>query len=326
MTTLRIVTVLCLASLGSACTLGPRNIAPDRFDYTEAIARSNHEQLLANLVRLRYNEPPVFLGMAFDAASGEQPKRDVLLDTLRRAYPDAAGLAVRAPAATGEPAIHGTLTIAVRGGDSHSCNDVLGAAAGLLNSLAAGRVRSRAATSWHHRSRDAAAWLTHGDEELQDPGDTPRANAVLDIASSTVQLGEDGRTFEIQLAGDRGVRLESLLGGLFGALKAAKLIDPASRRIVNAHRARNRPKVARWADRQADNGALIADSHYCHRHRFFAAIRLEDPQLACLSYQRSPVGLDKLGIHQGFVTGHIRIDDAFDLLRKARHGIALVQP
>jgi hypothetical protein len=38
-------------------------MAPDRFDYTEALARSNHEQLLSNLVRLRYNEPPVFLGV-----------------------------------------------------------------------------------------------------------------------------------------------------------------------------------------------------------------------------------------------------------------------
>lgn len=47
----------------TGCTFGPRNITPDRFNYTAAIAQSNNEQLLANLVRLRYSEPPVFLGI-----------------------------------------------------------------------------------------------------------------------------------------------------------------------------------------------------------------------------------------------------------------------
>jgi hypothetical protein len=59
----RLIVLLGLVCLGSGCTLGPRNITPDRFNYTEAIAQSNHEQLLSNLVRLRYSEPPVFLGI-----------------------------------------------------------------------------------------------------------------------------------------------------------------------------------------------------------------------------------------------------------------------
>jgi hypothetical protein len=63
MRTIRLVVLLGLAISAGACTLGPRNIQPDRFDYNEAIARSNQEQLLSNIVRLRYSEPPVFLGV-----------------------------------------------------------------------------------------------------------------------------------------------------------------------------------------------------------------------------------------------------------------------
>ena len=47
----------------SACVtrLGPRTIPAARFDYNERIARSQNDQLLLNLVRLRYRDTPVFL-------------------------------------------------------------------------------------------------------------------------------------------------------------------------------------------------------------------------------------------------------------------------
>ena len=45
-----------------ACvSTGPQTIARDRFDYGAAIADSSREQLLLNIVRLRYLEAPVFL-------------------------------------------------------------------------------------------------------------------------------------------------------------------------------------------------------------------------------------------------------------------------
>ena len=54
---------LCGAILLSACAtrLGPRTIPAPRFDYNERIARSQNDQLLLNLVRLRYRDTPVFL-------------------------------------------------------------------------------------------------------------------------------------------------------------------------------------------------------------------------------------------------------------------------
>lgn len=48
----------------SACSsFGPKRVALDRFDYNEAIAHSTNEQMLINLVRLRYSEVPVFLAL-----------------------------------------------------------------------------------------------------------------------------------------------------------------------------------------------------------------------------------------------------------------------
>jgi hypothetical protein len=58
--------LLCLIALSaSACSsLGPGRISPDRFDYNDAIARSSNEQMLLNIVRLRYEDVPVFLAVS----------------------------------------------------------------------------------------------------------------------------------------------------------------------------------------------------------------------------------------------------------------------
>jgi len=54
--------VLAASLIISGCTaLGAHKLPADRFDYSAAIASSTNEQMLLNLVRLRYNETPVFL-------------------------------------------------------------------------------------------------------------------------------------------------------------------------------------------------------------------------------------------------------------------------
>ena len=52
---------LCLFSCGCRTGLGPRLVAQDRFDYNQQIIRSSNEQMLLNLVRLHYNDIPLFL-------------------------------------------------------------------------------------------------------------------------------------------------------------------------------------------------------------------------------------------------------------------------
>jgi hypothetical protein len=51
-------------ALGACASVGPTTVVRDQFDYNGAIAESTRQQLLLNLVRLRYNEAPVFLKVA----------------------------------------------------------------------------------------------------------------------------------------------------------------------------------------------------------------------------------------------------------------------
>ena len=55
------VALLVLAGLTAACTMGPRTVIRDRFDYSAAIADSWKSQMLLNLVRTRYGDTGVFL-------------------------------------------------------------------------------------------------------------------------------------------------------------------------------------------------------------------------------------------------------------------------
>ncbi len=53
--------LLLLGACSCASQLGPRHVVADRIDYNEAAARSLDQQMLLNLVRLRYNHTPLFL-------------------------------------------------------------------------------------------------------------------------------------------------------------------------------------------------------------------------------------------------------------------------
>jgi hypothetical protein len=53
--------LLLLEIGGCAARMGPKTMAHDRFDYSGAITRSWKEQVLLNMVKLRYMDPPMFL-------------------------------------------------------------------------------------------------------------------------------------------------------------------------------------------------------------------------------------------------------------------------
>lgn len=58
-------TVIGLSYLLCGCSsIGPKTILRDRFDYSTAIATSWKRQMLLNIVKLRYGEPPLFMDVA----------------------------------------------------------------------------------------------------------------------------------------------------------------------------------------------------------------------------------------------------------------------
>jgi len=180
---------------------------------------------------------PVYLGVAFDDISAEHPKREVMLDSLRRAYPDITKLGIRAAKQSSPQRQTGALTIAIHrayGGDGER---ILETAGSILQQLDEGRVRSRPAVSWDHWSGTRVDWLTHGDDSLQDPGDELSADITLLAQENEVVLGKDAKVFGIPLEPGSTEASESLSGGLFGVLQKAGLIDHKPRQIIAARRA-----------------------------------------------------------------------------------------
>jgi len=56
--------VLLVSGLaGCAAHVGPKSIPADRFDYSTALTRSWKEQMLLNMVKIRYMDPPLFLNV-----------------------------------------------------------------------------------------------------------------------------------------------------------------------------------------------------------------------------------------------------------------------
>jgi pyruvate-ferredoxin/flavodoxin oxidoreductase len=194
---------------------------------------------LADLVELcagadKDSTTPIFLGIAFDDESGEQPKREVLLDALRRAYPNAAAPAVRAANNASLVKPKNSLTIAIR--RSAGGKEILGEAGALLHALEGGRVRTRPAVTWEHWSGTSVDWLTHGDESLHDPGDDLVADVTLDVPRQEVIIGTEAKTFHVPLGEDADGEAETLLGGLFGVLNKTGFLEHKSRRIIAARK------------------------------------------------------------------------------------------
>ncbi len=196
---------------------------------------------VADLVELcaRTDPPPatpVYLGLSFDDPSAEEPKREVLLDALRRAYPDTAQLGIRAARGTSRLRKENTLSIAIQRTTGDDNEGLLGAAGAILQQLDGGRIRSRPALTWERWRDTQLDWLTHGDASLQDPGDEVVADATLLSARSEVLLTDGTKTFHVPVDPDDTNAQEALLGGLFGVLQSAGLVDHKLRRIIAARR------------------------------------------------------------------------------------------
>lgn len=75
----RLIVTLILASLVGGCaSIGPATIKRDRTDYSGSMASSWKEQMLLNIVKFRYFDPPVFLDVSSVVSTQElQTQADV---------------------------------------------------------------------------------------------------------------------------------------------------------------------------------------------------------------------------------------------------------
>src|SRR5215470_19528686 len=61
----RVGAAILVSSILAACaSIGPRHVVHDRFDYADALSRSWKENMLLNLVKLRYADAPLFLDVS----------------------------------------------------------------------------------------------------------------------------------------------------------------------------------------------------------------------------------------------------------------------
>ncbi|MCW8841625.1 MAG: 4Fe-4S binding protein [Gammaproteobacteria bacterium] len=210
-----------------------------------------------------------YLGIDFQQRQSRHPKRQVLLDTLRRHYPEVEKLGLRShdPAPDLRPA--GTLSLAIhRLSGEHGENLALEAGS-FLHQLLGGQVRSHPAQSWERWGAPLIDRIHQAPGKLLDSGeDTPIDcalvatdaahphlrplqglvdNGLLLMDGSSVfaslpsPLQQAIRAKQLQLfqapAADgetAAERKERLLGALFGALLACEKVDLKPRRIRSA--------------------------------------------------------------------------------------------
>ncbi len=55
--------IACLGASLTGCSIGPQTLSRDRVSYGDALANSARQELLKNIVRIRYMESPVFLSI-----------------------------------------------------------------------------------------------------------------------------------------------------------------------------------------------------------------------------------------------------------------------
>ena len=184
---------------------------------------------IAEVCKREAAESPLYLGLAFDDPSDEQPKREVLLDALRRAYPDVAGMAVRAATGAARVRQPDALTIAIR--HPRNSDSMLEATGALLHRVNGGRIRSRPALHWQQWSGTCTDWITHSDESLEDPGDGLSADVSVDVSSGDIVVAASSRRYRVP-QGEHAA--ETLLGALFGVLINEGMLDAKPRRLVSS--------------------------------------------------------------------------------------------
>ncbi|MBK1723977.1 4Fe-4S binding protein [Thiocystis violacea] len=229
---------------------------------------------------------PRYLGMAFAPASSPFPKRQILLDRLRRDHEGLSRLGLRSPGPGPDLRPPGALTLAIHRRSGQRGEGLAAEAAALVFALFGERLRSRPALPSQPWGSYCVDRLTAGPAALRDPGADPRvdlavltldaamqgSDPLLDISPNGALLligpAEDGilwpslhpalqqalrrhKTALYALTPPAGDLEVALLGAICGVLLDRGWLDSSTRRVQSLwerHRAEAaEPKAADFA-------------------------------------------------------------------------------
>jgi len=136
---------------------------------------------LASLCREAKTLPRTKLYLGIDALpkASAYPKRQVLLDRLRRAYSHVGTLGLRDPGSSPDIRGSGSVTLAILRLSGGEGEGVLAETAALLHLVGRGGMRGRPALFTRAHGEVCVDRLTSGPQDLRDPGDDPPAELVL---------------------------------------------------------------------------------------------------------------------------------------------------
>jgi pyruvate-ferredoxin/flavodoxin oxidoreductase len=211
-----------------------------------------------------------YLGLDFHRSDTNHPKRQVLLDTLRRHYPELDKLAIRSKEPAPDLRPEGSLSLSIHHLSGEYGDNLALESGSFLHQLLGGKVRSRPALSWNRWGAPLIERIIQAPNDLQVPGDDmlldialvasdathPNLQPLQGLAGGGILLldgshGEDAFSTlpsNLQQAiRDKKIRLfnaptasedessaekkERLLGTLFGALLATEQLEIKPRRI-----------------------------------------------------------------------------------------------
>ena len=184
---------------------------------------------LVALCRRPPERPKTYLGMDFAPAESRFPKRQVLLDRLRREHPEIIGLGLKSPLATPDLRPNGTVSIAIHRRSGQPGDGLAAEIASFLRGLVGTQVRTRPALAPQPWGSYCVDRVCIGPEGLRDAG----SDQPVDLAILTLNPSLPSPDPTQQLTG--GGALLLLGPGQDGVLWP--LLDPALQRAIRGTKA-----------------------------------------------------------------------------------------
>ncbi len=124
-------------------------------------------------------QPRVYLGIDFAPAASAFPKRQVLIDRLRRGYPEIAELGLRERDRSPDLRPAGALTIAIHRHTGGAGEGLAAETAALVHRMGGQRLRARPALFTRPWGEACIDHITSGPQKLREPGDEPPVELAL---------------------------------------------------------------------------------------------------------------------------------------------------